>query len=171
MTIVPGDAGPHAVPSRPVPSPAADTPAGSAARHPSAVGGRLDTYLDGVVAALHDRGVRTGAPERTDAADRLVGSVVLDCSAVRTAGPRVPPVGGAVGPGQPTPVAAVWDEQEGWSVRLDDGSGPRHLRPDLLPDAGVVADFVVGLALGRCRGADHPVGPPVPGRPHLRLVR
>ncbi|MBW0117172.1 hypothetical protein [Pseudonocardia abyssalis] len=164
------------------PAPGGDLAGESAARHPTAVGGRLDAYLGRVVDALREHGVLAGAPQRTDATHRLAGTVVLDCTAVRLAAwhraarsnPERQSLGGAVHPARPSPVSALWDEQEGWCVELDgDPARPSRcfLHPDLLPDAQTVADFVVGLALGRTLGAAHPVGSPPPGRPHLRLVR
>lgn len=154
----------------------------SADRHPTAIGRRLDVYLDTVVEALRDHGVLTGAPQRTDVAQRLVGTVTLDCAAVRIAawrptGPSHPErqsLGGAVHPGRPMPVNAVWDEREGWCVEFDDDPVDptrRFLHPDLLPGPQTVADFVVALALGRFDGSSHPIGSPPPGRPHLRVVR
>jgi hypothetical protein len=71
-------------------------------------------------------------------------------------------------------VTATWDEQEGWCVELSEGlarSSRSYLHPDLLPTARTVAEFVVGLALGRCRGATDPIGRAAPARPRLRLVR
>ena len=121
--------------------------------------------------ALRIQGVLTGAPQSTGAALHLVGTIGLDCTAVRTAATH--PTGGP-GPELPSPVIAEWHEGEGWCVGFDDDparSTRRFLHAGLLPHAQVVADFVVGLALGRILGADLPVGAPGSDRPHLRLVR
>jgi hypothetical protein len=149
-------------------------------RHPSTLGRHLDVYLTAVAAALQARGVVTGSPQRSDAADRLIGSIVLDCTALRLAAwtPEDPTAvtgspGGAVSPEHPAPEVATWDEDTGWSVgNLHDPtrSSPRYLHPDVLPVPTAVADFVVGLALGQPLGSAHPVNAPAPGRPRLRLV-
>lgn len=140
-------------------------------RHPSGIGRRLDTYLGSVVEALRERGVVTGPPQSTGAMLRLVGTIALDCTAVRAAAGH--PIGGP-GPECPSPVIAEWHEGEGWCVGFDDDPARptrRYLRTGLLPYAQAVADFVVGLALGRILGADLPIGTPGSDRPHLRLVR
>lgn len=166
----------------PLTEPSADLDEESIERHPTGIGRRLDTYLAAVVEALRDREVLTGSPRRTDAAHRLVGSIVLDCTAVRIAAssasahpdPGRRSLGGAVQPGQPTPVIATWDEQEGWCVGLHEGptrSSRRYLHPDLLPTSQVVAGFVVGLALDGSLGAARPISRATPARPRLRLVR
>lgn len=140
-------------------------------RHPSGIGRRLDTYLGSVVEALREQGVVTGAPQSTDVALLLVGTIGLDCAAVRTAAGH--PTGGP-GPERPSPVIAEWQEGEGWCVGFDDDPvrpTRRFLGTGLLPHARAVADFVVGLALGRILGTDLPVGTTGSERPHLRLVR
>ena len=124
-------------------------------------------------------GATTRGPQRTDPAQRLVGSIVLDCTTLRIAawrpsqqGPGVrQSVADAIHPERPTPVVATWDEHDGWCVGLHhdpDRSSRRYLHPDLLPSADAVADFVVDLALGRPVGAHHPLAPPprtAPDRP------
>lgn len=143
--------------------------------------GHLDRYLAAVARALRAHGVITGSPLRTDPAQRLLGSIVLDCTAVRVAarrpGPDLPAgeqsLGGAIHPGGPAPVIVTWDEDSGWCVGLHHDpthSSRRYLHPDLLPVPSTVADFVVGLALGRSLGAAYPVDVPTPGRPPLHLV-
>jgi len=140
-----------------------------------------DRYLAAVARALRAHGVITGSPLRTDPAQRLLGSIVLDCTAVRVAARRPVPdlpageqsLGGAIHPGGPAPVIVTWDEDSGWCVGLHHDpthSSRRYLHPDLLPVPSTVADFVVGLALGRSLGAAYPVDVPTPGRPPLHLV-
>ena len=151
-------------------------------RHLTGIGRRLDTYLESVVEVLRGQGVLAATPQRTGAALRLVGTIALDCTAVRTAAqhppggsnPERPSLGSAVRPGCPSPVIAEWREGEGWCVGFDDDPvrpTRRFLHPDLLPHAQTVGDFVVGLALGRILGAAHPIGTAASDRPHLRLVR
>lgn len=54
--------------------------------HPTDLLGRhLDTYLAAVARELKVRGVITGSPQRTDPAQQLLGSIVLDCTALRVA--------------------------------------------------------------------------------------
>jgi hypothetical protein len=126
---------------QPAIGPRADLLEQSIDRHPTAIGRRLDLYLAAAAEALRDRGVLTGSPQRTDAAHRLIGSIVLDCTAVRIAAwsPTAHPdpgrrsLGGVVHPGRPAPVIATWDEQEGWSVGLheDPGRSSRRTRPSV----------------------------------------
>jgi Family of unknown function (DUF6292) len=135
-------------------------------RHPSALGRHLDNYLASVARELRDSGVITGAPQRSDPTERLIGSIVLDCTALRlaawaphdpTAGTRS--LGGALHPERAAPVVVTWDEATGWCVGLHHDpthSSRRYLHPELLPAARAVADFVVGLALGQPLGAAHP---------------
>jgi Family of unknown function (DUF6292) len=134
-------------------------------RHPSALGRHLDNYLASVARELRDSGVVTGPPQRSDPAERLIGSIVLDCTALRPA---------ASTPGdRPTPVVVTWDETAGWCVGLHHDAthaSRRYLHPDVLPAARVVADFVVGLALGHPLGSAHSIAGDEPGRPRLRLV-
>ncbi len=149
-------------------------------RHPSALGRHLDGYLAAVASHLRTQGVITGSPQRSDPAHHLIGSILLDCTALRLAAwtPRDPTaatesLGAAVHPERPAPVAATWDEATGWCVGMHhDPAHPsrRYLHPDLLPVPTAVADFVVGLALGQPLGAAHPITPPAPGRPRLYLV-
>jgi hypothetical protein len=150
-------------------------------RHSSALGRHLDSYLAGVARELQAGAVLTGSPQRTNLSHRLVGSIVLDCTALRLAAwtpdQQKPPdrrsLGGALHPERPAPVLASWDEDAGWCVGLHRDpthSSRRHLHPDLLPAAQTVVDFVVGLALGQPLGADRPLTAPAPGRPQLRLV-
>lgn len=130
---------------------------------------------------LRAQGVITGSPQRSDPAHRLVGSIVVDCTALRLAAwpPRdrnlgTESLGGAVHTERPTPATAAWDEDTGWCVGMHQHpapSSPRYLHPDLLPVPSAVADFVVGLALGQLLGSAHPIGPPDPVPPRLRLVR
>jgi hypothetical protein len=151
-------------------------------RHSSALGRHLDSYLAAVARELQAGGVLTGSPQRTNLSHRLVGSIVLDCTALRLAAwtpdqqkpPDRRPLGGALHPERPAPVLASWDEETGWCVGLHRDpthSSRRYLHPDLLPAAQTVVDFVVGLALGQPLGADRPLTAPAPGRPQLRLVR
>jgi hypothetical protein len=149
-------------------------------RHPSALGRHLDNYLASVAWELRDSGIVTGAPQRSDPALRLIGSIVLDCSALRhkAATPHVRIVetgtpGGGVHAGWPDPVVVTWDESTGWCVGLHHDpahSTRRYLHPDVLPSARAVAEFVVGLAMGQPLGAAHPLAVAEPGRPRLRLV-
>jgi hypothetical protein len=137
-------------------------------RHPSAaVARRLDTYLAAVADALEAHDVVAGPPQRSDPSSHLVGSIVLDCSAVRsTAGEhgraRSPARWSAMDAfrlGSPVPVLLAWDEDHGWVVglRLDDVRSSRRLaHPDLLPPSTVVAEFVVGLARMDPLGDDGP---------------
>jgi Family of unknown function (DUF6292) len=133
-------------------------------RHPSALGRRLDSYLASVARELRDSGIVTGSPQRSDPAHRLIGSIVLDCTALRL---------GAGASDRPEPVVVTWDESMGWCVGLHHDpthSSRRYLHPDLLPLAWAVAEFVVGLALGQPLGSAHPIATAEPGRPRLRLV-
>ena len=147
--------------------------------HPTALGRRLDSYLEAVARELQDRGVLTGSPQRTDPADRLIGSIVLDCTALRVAAaaptdPRRadrPSLAAALHPERPAPAVVTWDEHTGWCVGLHNNdpaqASRRHLSTEVLPPPGAVADFVVGLALGQPLGTAHPFE----GRPQLRLLR
>lgn len=171
--------GPSDAPST---GPPADLVEGSIDRHPTAIGRRLDIHLAAVAEALRDRGIRTGSPRRTDAGHRLIGSIVLDCTAVLSAArnPSAHPdpgrrsLDGVVPPGPPAPVIATWDEQEGWCVGLHEDptrSSQRYLHADLFPPPQHVAGFVVELALGTSLGSPLPLSRTAPGLPRLRLVR
>lgn len=118
----------------------------------------LDSYLAAVARELQQRGVITGSPRRTDPPQRPLGSIVLDCTAVRvtawapadqrSAGRSL---GGAVHPERPAPVIVTWDEDLGWCVGLHHDatrSTRRYLHSTRLPAPAAVAEFVVGLALG-----------------------
>ena len=132
-----------------------DPPSAGRDHHPSRLGHRLDNYLAGVVRELNDRGVITGALQRTDPADRLIGSIDLDCTPLDDQ-----PLEDGVDPARPVPVDAVWDEYEGWSVGLRHSSGRRsrrYLHPDLLPEAAVVGAFVVDVATGASFGVAHSI--------------
>jgi hypothetical protein len=155
----------------------------SIARHPTALGRHLDVYLAAVVRELQARGVITGSPQRTDPSQRLIGSIVVDCTALR-AGSRLgnqllddPEALGAQPRGHaelPAPVIVTWDEITGWCAGLHHDqtrSSRRYLHPDLLPAGAVVAEFVVSLAEGRSVGAVQPLSATETGRPTLRLVQ
>nr|MBA3907677.1 hypothetical protein [Pseudonocardiales bacterium] len=58
-------------------------PDGAIGRHPTALGRHLDNYLRAVARELEIRGVIVGTPQRTDPAQRLLGSIVIDCTALR----------------------------------------------------------------------------------------
>ena len=149
-------------------------------RHPTALGRHLDIYLAAVARELQANGVLIGAPQRNDPAHRLIGSIVLDCTALRLAAwrpedqtPGTRSLGHALQPERPAPVVATWDEDTGWCVGLQHDpahSSRRYLHPDRLPAAREVADFVVGLALGHALGATHPIAPAGLGRPRLHLL-
>jgi hypothetical protein len=149
-------------------------------RHPCALVRHLDTYLAAVARELQVNGVLTAAPQHSDPAQLLSGSIVLDCTALRLPAWTPPDqpagtgsLGGPIHPERPGPVVVTWDEDSGWSVGLHHDpahSSRRYLHPDRLPAARAVADFVVGLALGQPLGATHPLTSPAPGRPRLRLV-
>ena len=137
-------------------------------RHPTALGQRLDAYLDAVARELRAVGVITGSPQRTDPSGRLIGSIVIDCTALRDVTAK-----------GPAPVVITWDEVTGWCAGLHDDSASssrRYLHVSLLPLAVVVAAFVVELALGRPVGAAGPIGGAgpaedrAPARPRLRVV-
>lgn len=123
----------------------------------------------------------TGVLHRTDQADRLIGSIELDCTPLRATVASTNPftaddqsLRDSTDPGLPQPVDAVWDELEGWSVGLRHSSGllsRRYLHPDVLPDAAAVGEFVVGLARGATLGAAHPIASAQSGHPHLRLMQ
>lgn len=148
----------------------------AADRHPSALGRRLDGYLAAVARELRDQGVRTGEPQRIDPAG-LNGTIALDCTALRVAATEAGCSPNSTDrPGRrtvsreqaPDPVDVVWDEQTGWCVGLRaDGTGVsrRYLQLELLPPPAVVADFVVGLAIGRPVGTTRPAD----GRPPLHV--
>ncbi|MDT7552630.1 MAG: hypothetical protein QOI16_1166 [Pseudonocardiales bacterium] len=148
--------------------------------HPTALGRHLDTYLAAVAGELQANGVLTGAPQRSNPAHRLIGSIVLDCTALRRAawtpedqisGTRS--LGHALQPERPAPVLASWDEDKGWCVGLHHDpthSSRLYLHPDLLPAPQAVADFVVGLALGQALGTPDPITPAGLARPRLRLL-
>jgi hypothetical protein len=155
-------------------------------RHPTAVGRHLDNYLAAVGRELQANGVLTGVPQRSSPEHRLIGSIVLDCTALRLAAwtpedqsPDIRTLGRALHPERPAPVVATWDEDTGWCVGLrhDPAHSPRgadhrrYLHSDRLPTARAVADFVIGLALGRAHGATHPLVRAGLDRPRLRLLR
>ena len=182
MTDIPDVTPPEDVP-RLSPRPVADDRASGAAsrdRHPSALGRHLDGYLAAVASLLNTQGVITGSPQRSDPTQHLIGSIVLDCTALRIAAwtPRDPTgttgsLGAAVHPERPAPVVVTWDEHTGWCVGMHHDpshASRRYLHPELLPAPTAVADFVVGLALGRPLGATHPIAVPPPGRPSLHIV-
>src|SRR4051812_47764001 len=83
----------------------ADPRAAGRDRHPSRLDYRLDTYFAGVVRELNDRGVSTGALQRTDPAARLIGSIDLDCTPLEDRTHEED-----IDPERPVPVDAVWDE-------------------------------------------------------------
>lgn len=150
--------------------------------HPTALRRQLDRYLDAVRRELSIRGVLTGSPQRTELEQRLGGTIVLDCTAVRVAAwtPRgdrpahQQSLGAALDPDRPAPVILTWDEVSGWCVGLDTqpaASGRRYLHSELLPTPSIVADFVVGLALGRPLGSIDPVTAVAVGVPRLHVVR
>jgi hypothetical protein len=149
-------------------------------RHPTALVRHLDSYLAAVARELQANGVLTGAPQRSDPTHRLIGSIVLDCTAMRLAAgtaqaqaPATRSLCRAIHPERPAPVVATWDEDTGWCVELHHDpahSSRRYLHGDHLPAARAVADFVVGLALGHALGAAQPIAPVGLGRPRLRLV-
>lgn len=129
------------------------------------LGRHLDAYLAAVAGELRARGVITGTPQRTDPAQRLFGSIVLDCTAVRVAAWAEDPavgggsLGGALYPERPAPVVLTWDEELGWCAGLhhDPTSASRcYLRSGRLPAPAEVAEFVVWLALDPPLGAAHP---------------
>ena len=164
--------GAHAVPST-------GAVGGAADRSPGALGRRLDSYLAAVARELRARGVITGTPQRADPAQRLLGSIVLDCTAVRvaawtpTAGDRS--IGRAIHPDRPAPVVLTWDEELGWCAGLHHDatrSSRRYLHTERLPAPDVVAEFVVGLALDESPGSVHPPRTTAPdGHSRLRLIR
>ncbi len=129
---------------------------------------------------MRAQGVITGSPQRSDPAQRLIGSIVIDCTALRLASwtpqnPTATPgsLGAVVPPERPAPVIVTWDEHTGWCVGMHHDparSSRRYLHPDLLPVPTAVADFVVGLAVGRLLGAPHPIGAAMTGRPQLHPV-
>lgn len=180
MTIIPeretpGDAGA----AKPLPMPT-DALGDAVQRHSAKLGQHLDRYLAAVARELQDRGVITGTPQRTDPAQRLLGSIVLDCTALRVAAwepidhhPTRLSLGGAIHPARPIPVVLTWDESIGWCAGLHHGptSSSRRYLAGLLPTPDTVADFVVGLALGQPLGTAHPDDTPTPARPPLRLVQ
>ncbi len=143
-----------------VPDGAADAEARD--RHPSAgVDRHLDTYFAAVVAELEARGVVAGPPQRSDSLTHMVGSIAVDCTAVRS------------GVGEPVPVILAWDEDHGWVVGLHADavdSSCRIVDPSPLPSAIDVAEFVVGLARTHPLGDDVPGRATVPGPARLRLV-
>lgn len=150
------------------------------ARHPSALGRHLDTYLAAVARELQARGVLTGTPQRTDPAGRLLGSIVLDCTALRVAAWAADPaagegsLGAAVHPERPAPVVLTWDEELGWYAGLHHDpstASRRYLHASHLPAPDEVAEFVIGLALGLASGAAHPPRTGTAGPSRLRLLR
>ena len=174
----------HTAPANDPPSASATAPSNVPAHpsdhHRTALGRHLDTYLAGVARELQANGVLTGAPQRSNPAHRLIGSIVLDCTALRLAAwtPEDPisgarSLGHAIQPEHPAPVLASWDEDKGWCVGLHHDpahSSRRYLHPDPLPAPQAVADFVVGLALGQALGVPDPITPAGPVRPRLRLL-
>lgn len=182
-TAAPGTAAPEGR-AGPRPESPQPVPAGALGelmdRHPSALGRHLDTYLAAVARELRARGVLTGTPQRTDPAQHLLGSIVLDCTAVRVAAFAEDPaaggrsLGGALHPERPAPVVLTWDEELGWCAGLHHdptSASKRYLRSARLPTPDVVAEFVVGLALGRASGAVHPPRIRPATDPRLRLLR
>jgi len=186
-------------------NPASSLPTGTLGdamdRNLTALGCHVDNYLAAVARELQERGVITGSPQRTDPARRLLGSIVLDCTAMRVAawtaaddptsgqqstGSRRS-LGGAIYPARPTPVIVTWDEHLGWCVGLHHDStrsSRRYLNATRLPAPAAVADFVVQLALGEPMGvtypsvpaltADQPESRPTPNRTspgHRRALR
>ena len=121
----------------------------------------------------------TCAAQRTDPAgtQRLAGSIVLDCTALRIAASEPADqqsAGAAIRPDRPPPVIVTWDEEVGWSAGLHPGPTRAfhcYLHAELLPSAAAVADFVVGLALGQTLGVAHSPTGPAPDSPPLRLIR
>jgi hypothetical protein len=137
-------------------------------RHPTALGRQLDTYLAEVAKELQARGVITGPPQRSDPAQRLTGSIELDCLALcHTASSPT------LRPDRPAPVAVVWDEETGWCAEFDGParSARQFLGSDLLPTPTEVADFIVSLAQGRALDAAPPLAVVPVSPPLLRLVR
>lgn len=143
--------------------------------HSTALGRHLDTYLAAVAHELRDHGVLTGSPQRTDPAHRLIGSIVLDCTALRLAAwtptDQLPAdqqsLADALHPERPAPVVVTWDEHTGWCVGLHDDpthSSRRYLHPELLARPSAVAEFVVGLALGQQLGSVRPITGTAAGR-------
>jgi hypothetical protein len=182
MTVIRDGGSPGNAPAPVSYLPSAHRDASDAARdrHPTTLGRHLDDYLAAVADELQARGVLTGSPQRSDPAHQLIGSIVLDCTALRLAAwapaaltVATESLGGALHPQRPAPVVATWDENTGWCVGMHHDpahASPRYLHPDLLPVPTAVADFVVGLALGRLLGATHPITSPAPGHPRLHLV-
>lgn len=157
-----------------------DDPDGSRDRHPTALGRHLDGYLAAVAHELRVQGVIAGSSQRSNPAQRLIGSIVVDCTALRLAAwtprdqmARPDSRGGEPRPERPAPVVATWDEDTGWCVGMHHDSAHssrRYLHPDLLAVPTAVADFVVGLALGQRLGAPQPIGWNGPGQSRLRIA-
>ncbi len=134
-------------------------------RHPTALSRHVERYVARVAHVLSTRAVITDITQRSDPARPLRGCIAVDTAALHAP---------AEHPGDPVPVMMTWDEATGWCVELRHHTGRSswsYLHPDLLPTAVVVAEFVVGLALGHRTGSIRPIGVPVPGAPALRLVR
>lgn len=158
-----------------------DALAESRGRHPSGLGQCLDSYFAAVAGALQACGVITGPPQRTDSAAHLIGSIVIDCTALSpstgeadTPPPAAQSRGIARHVEHPSPVVVAWDEDHGWAVGLHHDSAHstrRYLHPDLLPTPTAVAEFVVGLAHGQSLGDGDPVPATRTGPPHLRLMQ
>ncbi len=144
--------------------------------HPADLGRHLDRYLAAVARELRARGVITGSPQRTEPTQRLIGSIVLDCTALRIASwtpARHRSMGEVIHPDRPAPVIVIWDEHLGWCAGLHHGptrSTRRYLHPDLLPAATTVADFVVGMAIGETQGVGYPITARGLDRARLHLV-
>jgi hypothetical protein len=182
-----GDPAPAGSPEPDAATDAVPDPLGDAIRrHPTSLGRHLDVYLDAVARELQARGVLAGPPQRSDPSQRLIGSIVVDCTAMRDTawterlsitGQHAPAGQRALGDDpvrevHPAPVIVTWDEITGWCAGLHHDStrsSRRYLHPDVLPPAAAVAEFVVGLAMGRPVGASQPLLDIV--RPHLRLIR
>jgi hypothetical protein len=96
-----------------------------------------------VARELQAGGVLTGSPQRTDLSHHVIGSIVLDCTALRLAAwtpDQQKPLnrqslGGALHPERPAPVLATWDEDAGWCVGLhhDPTNASRPLRVGFRP--------------------------------------
>lgn len=151
---------------------------------PTALARHLDRYLEAVARELQIRGVLTGTPQRTDPAQRLLGSIVIDCTATRVAAwtpsgdqptELQSPGAAAIAFEYPAPVVVTWDEYTGWCAGLHNGpthSSRRYLHSDLLPAADTVAEFIVGLAQGHPLGSVQPITiTPATDPTRLRLVR
>jgi hypothetical protein len=106
-------------------------------------------YLSAVADAVERRGVaesriRMGDPDR----DLLHGSLDLG------------PVAAPDGPARSRPLSLAWDEENGWSARLQtrtrDETARRFLHPELVAAPCAVSGFIAGLAAGRDVGMLYP---------------